>query len=114
MLLVFLLYPETQWILVGTLMLSIILQLLFYIYFFCSFKRNYSSNLTLNSFRKQNLSITDDMMDEDYDEGAADAPSKLPHISLASRAESVRYTPKDQPRRNVKLIFENLNLLHFI
>lgn len=47
------------------------------------------------------------MMDEDYDEGAADAPSKLPHISLASRAESVRYTPKDQPRRNSNEEFKN-------
>ncbi len=93
-------YPDTQWIVIAAVGLSLIFQALFYIYFFCSFKRNYTRNLTLKSYRKQKFSVRQPnnsfSYGEDYDAEGGEVSSEEPDTSpprtksLAIRADSVR------------------------
>ncbi len=88
-------YPDTQWIVIAAVGLSLIFQGLFYIYFFCSFKRNYTRNLTLKSYRKQKFSLRNGSLSNDFEDGemSTDEPDTRPSVSnksLETRAESVR------------------------
>ena len=52
-------FPESQWILIGVVGALVIFQLIFFVYFFCFFKKNYAKNPSTKSFRKQKFTIND-------------------------------------------------------
>lgn len=81
-------FPEAQWIVLGAVAASLVFQFLFYVYFFCSFSRNYSRNLTLKSYRKGRMSINDIENMEDattYTEGASYFTSDDHTVDLPQR-----------------------------